>query len=373
MHKRSENELKVGLEFQDRSQFHNLPIHNTCTDLDISVIVPVYNAENFIEQCAESILNQQSNFAWEIIFVNDGSTDDSRNTLQKVIKKWQAENTYKNSKHKPDIHLIEQANQGAAVARNNGIRESRGKYLAFIDSDDFLNSSSYLLDMFCAIQQADADICQEGYVQLINNKQVITEWSPEWNYSEDYKDFYKLPGYFWGKLIRKSLFDGVCIPEGRAFEDTIIQMILFPRCKKFCLIPNADYVYRLNPDSVTYQKNKNNRGVDAVLVMDDLLAMINTIHLKTNAFWYEAFIHHFGLILFTRIRHCDPVIMKKAYLLSCDLQDEAANMTGISYFRPFDGQDFAAQHRLFIWWYCRCVCHKLIEKSQKECEKLLKR
>ena len=92
-------------------------------DPEISVILPVYNVEKYLDICMDSLVNQTFE-DMEIIIINDGSTDGS----SRCCRAW--------SMRDDRIRLIEKANEGVAVARNLGIRESRGKYLAFVDSDD---------------------------------------------------------------------------------------------------------------------------------------------------------------------------------------------------------------------------------------------
>ena len=90
----------------------------------ISIIIPVYNAENYLQECLDSI-RKQSLTNLEIICIDDGSTDNSVSVIKNVMKK-----DFR-------IQLIEQTNQGAGIARNNGLKNATGKYVAFLDADDF--------------------------------------------------------------------------------------------------------------------------------------------------------------------------------------------------------------------------------------------
>src|SRR5690625_1048731 len=92
----------------------------------VSIIIPVYNKEEYLEDCLESVINQ-SYEKIEIIIINDGSTDGS----ESIIKKW------KNKDNR--IKYMSQNNQGVAIARNNGIKVSKGDYIYFIDADDYLS------------------------------------------------------------------------------------------------------------------------------------------------------------------------------------------------------------------------------------------
>lgn len=332
-----------------------VPIYNSIREKDISVIVPVYNAEAFIEHCAVSILSQKGDFSWEIIFIDDGSTDKSLQILQKTIENWRKGN---GSESKPDIVCISQDNKGAGAARNRGLYIARGEYIAFVDSDDALGSPYYLSDLFLAAKAEDADICQEGMTKEKDGVKISAGWNPKWNYTDKYHTFRNLPGYVTAKLIRKSLFDGIWFPEGRCFEDTIMQLVVYPRCKNYCLVNKEDYIYRIHTESVTYRKNKGDKGVDAVLVVNECLQMVRHIRLKVGVLWYEVLLNHFKQLLFTRIRHCSFFAIRNSFLLACNILDEAAILSGANLFRPFDGADFYMQHRMFFSWCIRCIFHK---------------
>ena len=115
----------------------------------VSVIIPVYNAKEGIKQCMDSLLNQ-SFTDFEIILLNDGSTDNSL----EVIKKYAADNDF--------IRVIDKENEGVAKTRNKGIQLANGKYIVFIDNDDFVDSD-YLERFYNEIDQEQLDIVLGGY------------------------------------------------------------------------------------------------------------------------------------------------------------------------------------------------------------------
>ena len=115
----------------------------------VSVIIPVYNAQEGIKQCMDSLLNQ-SFTDFEIILLNDGSTDNSL----EVIKKYAADNDF--------IRVIDKENEGVAKTRNKGIQLANGKYIVFIDNDDFVDSD-YLERFYNEIDQEQLDIVLGGY------------------------------------------------------------------------------------------------------------------------------------------------------------------------------------------------------------------
>ncbi len=111
----------------------------------ISVIVPVYNVEEYLEECLESI-RQQTFTDIEVILVNDGSTDGSREICEQYCEK------------DSRFRLINQENQGQSVARNRGVKESVGQYIMFVDSDDVINTS--VLEVLLPYMKMDVDIVE---------------------------------------------------------------------------------------------------------------------------------------------------------------------------------------------------------------------
>ena len=125
----------------------------------VSVIIPVYNAQDGIKQCLDSLLNQ-SFTDFEIILLNDGSTDNSL----EVIKKYAAVNDF--------IRVIDKENEGVAKTRNKGIQLANGKYIVFIDNDDFVDSD-YLERFYNAIDQEQLDIVLGSYKRVNQEMKLL--------------------------------------------------------------------------------------------------------------------------------------------------------------------------------------------------------
>lgn len=119
-----------------------------------SVIIPFYNTETYLDRCIKSVLNQ-TNQDFEIIAINDGSTDNSLDVA---------------NKYKDDITIINQNNQGLSIARNNGVAKSTGKYLIFLDSDDFLEP--HLFENIDKVSKNNPDIIRYGLNEVKNNEVV---------------------------------------------------------------------------------------------------------------------------------------------------------------------------------------------------------
>ena len=147
----------------------------------ISVIVPIYNVENYLRQCLDSIL-EQTFHNLEILLVNDGSTDDSGQICQEYLKK------------DSRIRYFEKENGGLSDARNYGIERAQGEYLTFIDSDDWV-TSTYIEELYIKLQHYNADISITNYFYFQESnatfyKHVFEPWEKE------YDSKYLLEHYF---------------------------------------------------------------------------------------------------------------------------------------------------------------------------------
>ncbi|WBW98954.1 glycosyltransferase [Oceanirhabdus sp. W0125-5] len=128
----------------------------------ISVIVPVYNAEQYIQQCIESLLCQTLKEC-EFIFINDGSEDKSREVIEEYIK---LDNR---------IKLINQENQGVSMARNTGIHFATGEYIGFVDADDYIDGNMYEV-LYQAAKESDCDVVISNFKSEIHQQKVITKY-----------------------------------------------------------------------------------------------------------------------------------------------------------------------------------------------------
>lgn len=218
----------------------------------ISVIVPVYNVEKYLEQCIQSIVNQ-SYSDLEIILVDDGSTDGSA----KICDKW----------HEKDnrIITIHQENSGLSNARNLGIKASHGKYIGFVDSDDFINIRMYE-HLLHSLLETDAQvaICREKAFF----DEVKIESMPEYhiecvdgneNLLAHFMDKFTGPTtWAWNKLYRRDVIGDNCFPPNKKMEDIIFCTDVFKDVERCVWISESLYYYRQRPGSIM---NSDDEGV----------------------------------------------------------------------------------------------------------------
>lgn len=187
----------------------------------ISIIIPVYNASSFIARAIESCLLQSCN-NFELILVNDGSKDDSLEIIKKYAERINAQDST------PIIRVISIPNSGVVKAREIGVKESKGAYLLFLDADDTLVEGS-LQDLTNALAP-EIDMVVGDINQIeVNGTSSIIKYGLNGCYSGiDHFDWIlkEHTGFLWGKLIKRSLFDGIAVvPYSVKFCEDYLQMI----------------------------------------------------------------------------------------------------------------------------------------------------
>lgn len=223
---------------------------------EISVIVPVYNAEKSLETCLRSIQNQTfKNF--EVIMINDGSKDKSREIC---IKFCEADNRFK---------LINQENAGPSAARNTGIDNARSKYLAFVDSDDYIENNMLEI-MYSSAEESNADMTICGYYcGFVNNWSIATCHKYKPGIYKDDKCYNiavnmidvgtcgNIPPYSCIRLTKRDMFE---VPRVRyhcdlySSEDYLIWTQLAFRVRTLCLITDKPlYYYVRHTNSITHK------------------------------------------------------------------------------------------------------------------------
>lgn len=230
----------------------------------ISVIVPVYNVESFLDYCISSIIKQTyTNF--ELILVDDGSKD----SCPAICDEW-----YKKDSR---IKVIHKSNGGLADARNAGLNQAKGDYICFIDSDDFVKEN-YLEAFMITMNKTNADmaICdivsskigeperQLDHVIQFSSSKECREWL-----TNPISKEYVLMVVAWNKMYKRKLFSDFRFEKGKFHEDEFMINKLLQVVEKVTFVPVKSYVYRNNDESITGKNNNNDirhlHGVDAYI------------------------------------------------------------------------------------------------------------
>ena len=212
----------------------------------ISVIVPVYNVEQYLERCVNSIINQTYTNL-EIILVNDGSTDNSGKLCDELAKKDER------------IRVIHKENGGLSDARNRGIDEAESDLVGFIDSDDYIDSDMYEV-LLKNLNNTDADLSMCALYDVYNNTpeaQVANKETWELSSEQAIKMVMEakiLSVTAVNKLYRKSLFTDLKFEVGKIAEDAFIMIKLLDKCEKIVATNEKKYYYVHRENSITTQK-----------------------------------------------------------------------------------------------------------------------
>ena len=212
----------------------------------VSVIVPIYNVEKYLRECLDSIQNQTYT-DFECIMINDGSVDKSREIAE----------SYLNDKR---FILVNQNNSGQSVARNKGIKMSRGGFLCFVDSDDIINIK--LLEILLAYEKGDYDIIEADFT---TNREKFDNENCE-NVSITFKgegeevlkaciDTWAITHQPVAKLYRKSLIESNLFPEGLIYEDLYTGIAVLKEIRRAIKINVIGYYYRPNPNGTMKGSN----------------------------------------------------------------------------------------------------------------------
>ncbi|MFQ6803468.1 MAG: glycosyltransferase family 2 protein [Lachnospiraceae bacterium] len=209
----------------------------------ISVIVPVYNVKEYLEECIRSIINQTYEDL-EIILVDDGSTDGS----SEICDEYAARDKR--------IRIIHKENGGLSSARNVGINHANGLYISFVDSDDWLELDFYKI-LYEAIKATNADIAACGRYLASESGKLKMHCSDEqriYSRKEALKEIFQLGSIdvaAWDKLYHRSVIEEIRFPEGEINEDTAVIYEVFNNVKKLVHVGCPLYNYRVRIGSIT--------------------------------------------------------------------------------------------------------------------------
>lgn len=217
----------------------------------VSVIVPAYNVEEYIENCIISII-QQTYTNIEIIIIDDGSTDSTGKICDRLAKADKR------------INVIHQKNQGLSQARNNGIKLASGEYISLIDGDDFVKKD-FLRNMADAMKD-NVDVVVGGYKTVADTKKIlyINKMSNSTLSGKDatirlltkQEDFFVIA---WNKLYKRELFtkNNIWYPAKRIHEDNLTTYKLLSKARNVAIIDSSDYLYVKRAGSITDKSKKD--------------------------------------------------------------------------------------------------------------------
>lgn len=210
----------------------------------ITVIVPSYNVEKYIKKCLESIINQTYQNL-EIIVVNDGSSDDTLETIENITKLDKR------------INIINQENKGLSAARNIGIKKATGEYIILVDGDDSVEKN-FIASLVEGVKKENSDIAVCGF-NTVWKERTICEHSINKTISGEEAAIQLLTRQenldivAWNKIYRRSIFvdNGILYPEGEIHEDNLTTYKIYAKARKVSYIKDPLYNYYKRTNSIT--------------------------------------------------------------------------------------------------------------------------
>lgn len=206
----------------------------------VSIIVPIYNVEKYLNRCIITLVNQSFKNI-EIILVDDGSPDNCSSICDSWIKK------------DTRIKVIHKENGGLSDARNAGIKIAKGDYLCFVDSDDYVHKD-YIKVLFELCQKYDSDISVCRNYKVTGDEDYNKELPKGNDFTSNSEDFiYKKKHFYcvaWGKLYKRKIFNNIRYPKGKIHEDVAVIYKILYEAKKIAFTDLKLYYYFVNPKSI---------------------------------------------------------------------------------------------------------------------------
>lgn len=229
--------------------------------IKVSVIIPCYNSEQYLDRCLGNLLNTKFK-EFEIICINDGSKDNTLKKLEDYASKYD------------NIVIIDQKNQGQAVGRNNAVKKAKGEYITFVDSDDFTNSNM-IEKLYKVASKNKSDLVYCDYYEYYGENNLKL-WKN--NNSDDPRKNAILANFApWGKLYKTEFFkkNKFEFLPGRLFEDIAVVPIIAALSENPIHVEEPLYYYNMENDSSIRRKTYNKKLEDIIYVADYLYKELN--------------------------------------------------------------------------------------------------
>ena len=261
--------------------------------VDITVVVPCYNVERFVRESLRSVLDQECDASFEVIAVDDGSTDSTRDILDSLA----ADNRR--------LRVIGQRNKGLSGARNAGLKAANGASIVFVDSDDVLAPEA-LQTLYRELRRSGADYVTGMYRYIDEKGRVIPVGK-------------KRPsGVAWGRIFDREVWSRLEFPEGVWYEDTVHAYMVAPQFKE-STIGDVVYSYRKQVGSITAISRSSKRSVDTYFVTEAMLGWRSAMGMPFNQKMYDQTLYQLGPLLLNRTVALDRDESKCLFVLASNL------------------------------------------------------
>lgn len=326
-------------ELYNKDTFSDEPIADE--KFDLSIIIPVYNSEKYLEKCLDSICNQKTKYKYQIICVNDGSTDSSLEILNEYQKRY------------GDIYIITQKNGGISNARNNGICAASGLYLGFIDNDDWV-TEDYVEKLLDRAYKTGADIVKCNHVNYSAESNSVTGVirHDDASIQQFGLNIMEFKGYIWGGIIKKSLFADIRFPEGYWYEDIMMRFTLMRIAKRFEFIDENLYFYYLHKtnSSKTLWKKDDLKTLDFYYLLQDLCEINNGFGVANDCVFYNQLVYELGPNLWLRTRKMSKQFRKTLFVYAVEMAQKYYGERFTSFYDVNEYISDALLHSNYLLW-----------------------
>lgn len=272
--------------------------------VDITVIVPCYNAERFVYSSLCSVLDQECDATFEVIAVDDGSTDGTSLILDTLAA------------GDGRLSVIRQTNKGFSGARNAGLRAARGSTIAFVNADDMLAPGA-LKVLYGELKRSHADYVTGRYRFIDECDRLIPTRKR------------RPSGVAWGRIFDREVWRGLEFPEGVWFEDTVHAYMISPVYRE-ATVDDVVYSYRKQSGSITLTSRSSKRSVDTLFVTEAMLDWRNAAGLPIDQRIYDQTLYQLGSLLMNRTVALDGNESMCCFVLASNLLKSLEKRTSYS-------------------------------------------
>lgn len=317
--------------------------------MKLSVIVPMYNVQEYIRECLDSLVRQTLQ-DMEVIMVDDGCTDDTASIAQEYAN------------YNMNFHLLHKKNGGLSDARNYGLKFAKGEYIAFLDSDDFVEATLYEKMIQKASEGNDIVVTDiEYYYKDNHDKCYVMKGLSEWETDSIQKKALLSPMFAWNKIYIASLFkeNSLTYPVGTWYEDIPVTTILFAKASSIGYLDECLMHYRQRESSI--MASNNSPRIEEIF---GVMELVRDTFKKNDLFdkYYAEieYLHIEHLRLYGMFRFIRSPYLKDCYRKSCEVMKE--NFP--SWKKNQYIKNLSNKNRIFLKCYNRftaCIFHAKIK------------
>ena len=294
--------------------YENKTIDN---NIDLSVIIPVYNHKDTIKENIDSVLNQKTKYKFEVLLVDDGSTDG----VSDVIKIYDTD---------PRVTIITQKNGGIGSARNTGINNAVGKYIMFVDCDDIVHDDIIENLMSNAYSQNYDMVMAAHNLVKVQNGEIVNVIPNVYskhnlmNFKNDDKVM-NLAGLPWCKVYKRELWNDVRFFPGYWYEDTIILPLIFTQVKTYRYITNIEYEYKWFENNFSHTQCGevvHSKFIERYWLYVEIIERYEKMGMPFDAKFYTLLLRHMSSYYYPTIKNMDNEIVTAMFVIARELVEK---------------------------------------------------